>query len=55
MRPPELDLDYGIPTGHCTESSAGSGVFVREWTKASVRMECGVGKYGNATITMKPS
>ena len=31
--PPELNADYGTPTGLCSETAAGSGVFVREWTK----------------------
>jgi hypothetical protein len=38
--PPELNLDYGEPTGLCSETTAGSGVFVREWTKATVKMDC---------------
>jgi hypothetical protein len=29
------------------------GRFRREWTKATVEMDCSVGKYGKATITMK--
>ena len=33
----------------------GSGVFQREWTKASVKMDCNVGEYGAATITIKKS
>ena len=53
VRPPELDLDYGEPIGHCKETFTNSGVFQREWTKASVQMNCGVGKYGEAKITMK--
>lgn len=32
--------DYGEPTGMCKETSVHSGVFVREWTKASVQMDC---------------
>jgi hypothetical protein len=31
------------------------GRFRREYTKATVEMDCSVGKYGKATITMKPS
>ena len=38
--PPELNVDYGEPKGLCAETSAGSGVFVREWTKATVSMDC---------------
>eukprot|EP01047_Picozoa_sp_COSAG01_P062814 COSAG01_NODE_8051_length_2940_cov_1.546287_3_plen_256_part_00 len=39
-RPPELDWDYGEPISYCTESPAGSGVYTREWTKASVSLNC---------------
>ena len=53
VRPPALELDYGTPIGHCEETGPSSGVFRREWTKASVQMSCGVGKYGEAKITMK--
>jgi hypothetical protein len=53
VRPPALELDYGTPIDgkHCEET--GSGVFTREYTKASVEMRCGEGKYGEAKITMK--
>ena len=37
--PAVLHGDYGTPTGPCT--SEGSGVFRREYTKASVSMDCG--------------
>ena len=44
-RPRALDTDYGTPVGECTEvpdASGGgeSGVFVREWSKATVKMDC---------------
>jgi hypothetical protein len=32
--PPLLNADYGEPTGLCSETAPGSGVFTREWTKA---------------------
>jgi len=49
--PKELDVDYGYPVDeYCHETGATSGVFVREWTKASVLMDCNT---WNATITMK--
>jgi hypothetical protein len=36
-----LDADYGVPVDEiCTETAVGSGVFVREWTKATVEMDC---------------
>jgi len=38
--PPELNLDYGEPTGLCTETAKNSGIFTREWTKAKVQMDC---------------
>ena len=48
--PPELNEDFGEPTAVCSETAAGSGVFVREWTKASVQMDCN--SY-TPTITMR--
>ena len=41
-RPPELDKDYGHPLEICHEqfSSDGSGVFVREWSKVRVTLDC---------------
>ena len=47
--PDELNGDYGTPVDKlCTETS--TGVFEREWTKASVKMECDTFK---GTITLK--
>ena len=37
--PPEYNVDYGVPLDNCTES--GSGVFVREWSAATVTIDCG--------------
>ena len=37
-RPPELDIDYGVPTEVCHETEL--GVFSRRWTKAVVTMDC---------------
>lgn len=34
------DVDYGEPIEVCHETSAGSAVFVREWTKATVTVNC---------------
>ncbi len=41
-RPAALDVDYGVPTdAQCRETAPGtSAVFVREWSKASVRLDC---------------
>ena len=38
--PPELLSDIGEPTELCSETAPGSGVFTREWSKASVSMDC---------------
>ena len=36
-----LDADYGVPSDEvCKETSVGSGVFVREWSRATVQMDC---------------
>merc|ERR1712070_12999 len=37
-RPTEWDRDYGEPLGLCTESS--EGVFKREWSLATVTVDC---------------
>merc|ERR1712032_1806047 len=41
-RPAALVADYGAPLegSYCKETSHGSGIFSREWTKASVRLDC---------------
>ena len=44
-----LDRDYGEPMGLC-KRDATSGWWVREWTKATVSLSCGVWQ---ANITMK--
>eukprot|EP00939_MAST-03C_sp_MAST-3C-sp1_P002387 g2387.t1 len=38
--PEEINWDYGTPLGLCQETAEGSGVFVREWTKATIQMDC---------------
>jgi hypothetical protein len=48
--PPEFNVDYGVPTGTCTETAPNSGVFTRDWTKATVQMNCNT---YTGTITMK--
>ena len=51
--PKELNLDYGEPTNGgevCKETGAGTGIFTREWTKASVTMDC---NKWEGTVTMK--
>ena len=41
--PVEWHADYGVPSDAvCRETEPGkSGIFTREWTKASVRLDCG--------------
>ena len=49
--PAELNEDNGEPVDSvCRETAANSGIFVREWSKASVQMDCNAWK---PTITMK--
>lgn len=48
--PPELNLDYGEPTELCKETAPGSEIFVRDWTKATVQMDCNT---FTPTLTMK--
>merc|ERR1712032_928504 len=43
-RPAVLDSDFGTPLGLCSETSPGSGVFERNYTKAIIRMDCEVWK-----------
>lgn len=49
-RPKELDWDYGEPLGLCQETAPNSGVFVREWTKSTIKLDCNT---WNATMTIK--
>jgi len=37
---PILQVDYGTPTGMLIETSSGSGIFTRDWTKATVQLDC---------------
>eukprot|EP00471_Norrisiella_sphaerica_P000396 CAMPEP_0184488090 /NCGR_PEP_ID=MMETSP0113_2-20130426/10521_1 /TAXON_ID=91329 /ORGANISM="Norrisiella sphaerica, Strain BC52" /LENGTH=420 /DNA_ID=CAMNT_0026870567 /DNA_START=299 /DNA_END=1561 /DNA_ORIENTATION=- len=37
-RPPQLDLDYGMPLEICHEEER--GVFKRSWTKAEIQLDC---------------
>ena len=48
-----LDSDFGEPVDgqRCAETSEGSGVFAREYTKAGVQSDTNT---NTATITMKP-
>lgn len=49
-RPPELELDYGEPRELCRETAKDSQIFTREWSKASVQINC---KTWEAIIKMK--
>jgi hypothetical protein len=48
--PDELNADYGVPLGLCAETAPNSGVFVREFTKSTVQMDCAT---WTPTITFK--
>ena len=43
-RPAGLDLDYGVPKGLCKETAVGSQIFTREWSKATIHMDCNTWK-----------
>ena len=45
-----FERDYGVPVASYAETAHGSGVFAREWTKATVSFNC---SSGTATIAMK--
>jgi hypothetical protein len=36
----EFNADYGEPLGMAKETAADSGIFVREWSKATIKMDC---------------
>jgi len=38
--PEQINWDYGEPTELCKETAPNSGVFTRDWTKATVGMDC---------------
>jgi hypothetical protein len=42
--PPEFNVDYGVPAALCSETAPGSNVFVREYSKATVTMDCAAWK-----------
>ena len=48
--PDQLNWDYGEPNGLCTETAPNSGIFTRDWTKATVQMDCNT---WTPTITLK--
>ena len=39
-RPPELDVDYGVPVGGRLCEETAPGVFERMWSKAHVALDC---------------
>ena len=48
--PAALSVDYGVPSGLCAETAPGSGVFSRDFSAATVRMDCAS---WTSSITMK--
>jgi hypothetical protein len=48
--PEQINWDYGTPAGLCAETAPNSGVFTRDWTKATVQMDCNT---WTPTITLK--
>jgi len=48
--PDFLKKDYGVPLSRCKETVAGSGTFVREWSKSKVTLNC---KTWFSSIAMK--
>lgn len=48
--PDVLREDYGAPAGLCAETAVGSNIFRRDWTKATVEMDCNT---YTGSITMK--
>lgn len=48
--PKEINYDYGTPTELCHETAPNSGVFTRDWTKATISLDCNT---WTPTITMK--
>jgi hypothetical protein len=38
--PEQIHWDYGVPNGLCKETAPNSGVFTRDWTKATVSLDC---------------
>ncbi len=48
--PPEFHEDYGLPSGLCSETAPNSGVFVRQFDKSTIEMDCNT---WTPTITLK--
>jgi hypothetical protein len=48
--PEQLNWDYGEPLGMCNETAPNSGIFQREWSKATIEMDC---NSWTPTITLK--
>jgi len=38
--PEQINWDYGEPTELCKETAPSSGIFTRDWTKATITMDC---------------
>lgn len=50
LYPDEFNADYGTPSGLCSETAPNSGVFVRDFDKSTVQLDC---NSWEARITMK--
>ena len=48
--PEQINWDYGEPQGLCKETGDNTGVFTREWSKATITMDCNT---WTPTIAMK--
>eukprot|EP01045_Picozoa_sp_COSAG04_P034016 COSAG04_NODE_7272_length_1156_cov_1.122044_2_plen_263_part_01 len=49
LRPDEFDLDVGHPLELCHETAPGSGVWTRQWSRATATVDC---RTMNATIDL---
>ena len=45
-----VDGSAGVPSGLCKETAPNSGIFTRDFSKSSIRMDCNT---WTPTITMK--
>ena len=50
MVPEQINWDFGVPTELCHETAPNSQVFTRDWTKATVQMDC---NSWTPTLTLK--
>lgn len=43
-RPEQWDVDYGIPSGPCSETGVNTSIFTRDFSKATVTWNCLTGE-----------